>query len=60
MWNIETVKGIVREGGKLSGDKSGGRQTMTDSYLWDSNKGVQKGRWVLEHGPWVMGTKEGM
>ena len=32
---------------------------MTDSYLWDSNKGVQKGRWVLGRGPWVTGTKEG-
>ena len=52
-----TTKGIIREGGKMRGDKSE-RKTKHESLL---SLGVRQRageeRWVVGLGTWVMGTK---
>ena len=55
-----TTKGIIREGGKMRGDKSE-RKTKHETLL---SLGVKQrageGKWVVGPGTWVTGTKEGM
>ena len=52
------MKGTIREGGKLSGEKSE-RKTNHERLLTLGNKGLWKGRREGGWDDWMMGTEGG-